>query len=832
MGSVYQGGFRQGLFDGEGSLEQQGTRYRGGFRKGLYSGQGTLDGSDGSRYQGSFRQGRLEGEGSFSDSQGNQYAGTFRDGQLNGKGRWSGPDGDRYVGQFKDNQFHGQGRYESASGDVWIGRFSEGALNGPGELLGADGSRYRGGFQFWRFHGQGLLEQLDGTRYEGGFAAGAYAGQGTLDRADGSREQGLWADGKRIRDAAGKALPDTLEIGLLAQGRLLDEELRKIPASTPASELYALSLGGDGRQGVFLREADYAGDLLGQRFAARGVIRLVNHRDHFGDRPLATRESLSRAVRTLAERSGPEDLVFIYLTSHGSSDHQLALDMPGLNLGDLPAAELAELLAPLRQRDKVLVVSACYSGGFIPPLKDERTLILTAARADRVSFGCSDDADFTYFGRALLANALNRTDDLSKAFELAKEEVRQREKEEGFESFGTASLVTGTRARALADAAGAASRARARVPGRKNRRGRGGQIDTPRTTLIGVEGWRNTHALDAQARSARRRDRSYRRAPVGSDIGASRPWPRSSPLPARRWPSIRGWTTRSARWPSCCRNSTAASIPPSAASAPRSRKPARRRPSARSISTCRWRWASARWRWAPGITWWSAPWAADAKSSIFYNRVKGELEQALQEQGWPQLTIARPSLLFGPREEFPPGRDPRCADRPHPSRQVPRHRGLRPGPRALAPGAGGRQGRALRRVRRTAQAGEMSLGRVPPYMPPLTPRLRPMAVASENGSNRGVQQRAARQVEPPDGPAPPRRSVSIGQQRAVQAVPIQPGAGVDHRAPLALAASRGAHGGATAHLHRQDQQAAPYSSLTRCCSPPSAAAYPGESPGC
>lgn len=375
-GSVYQGGFRQGLFDGEGSLEQQGTRYRGGFRKGLYSGQGTLDGSDGSRYQGSFRQGRLEGEGSFS----------------------------------------------------------EGALNGPGELLGADGSRYRGGFQFWRFHGQGLLEQLDGTRYEGGFAAGAYAGQGTLDRADGSREQGLWADGKRIRDAAGKALPDTLEIGLLAQGRLLDEELRKIPASTPASELYALSLGGDGRQGVFLREADYAGDLLGQRFAARGVIRLVNHRDHFGDRPLATRESLSRAVRTLAERSGPEDLVFIYLTSHGSSDHQLALDMPGLNLGDLPAAELAELLAPLRQRDKVLVVSACYSGGFIPPLKDERTLILTAARADRVSFGCSDDADFTYFGRALLANALNRTDDLSKAFELAKEEVRQREKEEGFEA--------------------------------------------------------------------------------------------------------------------------------------------------------------------------------------------------------------------------------------------------------------------------------------------------------------------------------------------------------------------------------------------------------------
>lgn len=388
---------------------------------------------DGARYRGELVDGRLEGQGRLDYDNGAWYAGRFEHGLLHGHGTWQGADGSRYSGGFAAGLFDGQGRLAMADGSVYQGGFRQGLFDGEGSLE-QQGTRYRGGFQFWRFHGQGLLEQLDGTRYEGGFAAGAYAGQGTLDRADGSREQGLWADGKRIRDAAGKALPDTLEIGLLAQGRLLDEELRKIPASTPASELYALSLGGDGRQGVFLREADYAGDLLGQRFAARGVIRLVNHRDHFGDRPLATRESLSRAVRTLAERSGPEDLVFIYLTSHGSSDHQLALDMPGLNLGDLPAAELAELLAPLRQRDKVLVVSACYSGGFIPPLKDERTLILTAARADRVSFGCSDDADFTYFGRALLANALNRTDDLSKAFELAKEEVRQREKEEGFEA--------------------------------------------------------------------------------------------------------------------------------------------------------------------------------------------------------------------------------------------------------------------------------------------------------------------------------------------------------------------------------------------------------------
>ncbi|TRX73123.1 oxidoreductase [Pseudomonas mangiferae] len=42
---------------------------------------------------------------------------------------------------------------------------------------------------------------------------------------------------------------------------------------------------------------------------------------------------------------------------------------------------------------------------------------------------------------------------------------------------------------------------------------------------------------------------------------------------------------------------------------------------------------------------------ADPKASVFYSRVKGELEEALRAQNWPQLTLARPSLLLGPRDE-------------------------------------------------------------------------------------------------------------------------------------------------------------------------------------
>jgi hypothetical protein len=105
-----------------------------------------------------------------------------------------------------------------------------------------------------------------------------------------------------------------------------------------------------------------------------------------------------------------------------------------MELSDLPADELATVLSPLKNRDKIIVISSCYSGGFIPALKDERTLIMTASRADRVSFGCSEEANFTYFGDALFAQALNQTDDLEQAFKLAKATVAERELADSFEA--------------------------------------------------------------------------------------------------------------------------------------------------------------------------------------------------------------------------------------------------------------------------------------------------------------------------------------------------------------------------------------------------------------
>lgn len=433
-GTHYQGHFSLGRMDGEGQWQQGQLNYRGQFKGDKYQGLGTLTWPDGSHYEGHFDKGEPSGQGVRTDADGNQYSGTFAKGVLNGEGSFTSSAGDHYSGGFRDNQFHGKGRYESADGDVWLGQFVQGALTGQGEFHGADDEHYQGQFRHWRYAGQGLLNLPDGSRYEGQFADHQYSGSGRLTLADGQVQNGQWHAGQRMSDEQQKPVGDPLELGLLAQGPLLEQALAAVKPSTPAVELYSLTLAGDGEQSVFMREAEFANHLLLERFGARGQISLINHRDHLSDRPLATRENLRRAVQTLAERSGPEDLVFIYLTSHGSRHHELSLVEPRLELSDLPAQELANLLQPLKQRNKIVIISACYSGGFIPPLKDEKTLVISAARADRVSFGCSEDADFTYFGRAMLAEALSQTDDLQHAFDLAKRRIAEREKTEDFEA--------------------------------------------------------------------------------------------------------------------------------------------------------------------------------------------------------------------------------------------------------------------------------------------------------------------------------------------------------------------------------------------------------------
>jgi hypothetical protein len=82
-------------------------------------------------------------------------------------------------------------------------------------------------------------------------------------------------------------------------------------------------------------------------------------------------------------------------------------------------------------RHRVVVLSACFAGGFIPALEGPDTAVFTAAAPDRQSFGCADGRDWTYFGEAFYTRGLARSTDLEEVFELARTSVTEREKAEG-----------------------------------------------------------------------------------------------------------------------------------------------------------------------------------------------------------------------------------------------------------------------------------------------------------------------------------------------------------------------------------------------------------------
>jgi hypothetical protein len=210
-----------------------------------------------------------------------------------------------------------------------------------------------------------------------------------------------------------------------AQPSMLHDALAKLGPRVPGRpNLYLLAFAGDGGEDVFRNEAEYAAQLFTRRFgpSAHALV-LENNPATLATRPLADWSNLEAALDGLARVMRPDDVLLLYLTTHGSEDHQLLVDMDPLPLDQIGAQDLAGILAEHPFKWKVVVVNACYSGGFIPPLKGDGTLVLTAARADRSSFGCGSESDITYFGHAWLVDTLNRTDDLVAAFRQARAEI-------------------------------------------------------------------------------------------------------------------------------------------------------------------------------------------------------------------------------------------------------------------------------------------------------------------------------------------------------------------------------------------------------------------------
>ena len=220
------------------------------------------------------------------------------------------------------------------------------------------------------------------------------------------------------------------------QPQMVENALAQIEPGRPGiSDLYFIGFAGYARENVFRKEVEFARDLFDQSFDSRGrSLVFINHLDTRDRVPLANGSNLRLALRTLGQRMDTEeDVLVLFMTSHGSRKRGLDVDFWPLRLNDIAPADLRGYLDDAGIKWRVILVSSCYSGAFVEPLRDPNTLIATASAGDRTSFGCANDRDFTYFGEALLRDQLTRTHALLDALAAASESIGRREQREGLD---------------------------------------------------------------------------------------------------------------------------------------------------------------------------------------------------------------------------------------------------------------------------------------------------------------------------------------------------------------------------------------------------------------
>jgi hypothetical protein len=215
---------------------------------------------------------------------------------------------------------------------------------------------------------------------------------------------------------------------LIALVLIVASSVSTVHAVEDARKVSVVSFGLFGDQDVFGSEATGAAQAVASRFGSGPVNVQYNSKTGGG----ATIEALAMSLQRVAHGMDAEnDVLFLILTSHGSRAG-LAVKA-GRVTQTLTPSNLADMLARTGVRHKVVVISACYSGVFIPRLANPDTLVITAADADHPSFGCRDKAKWTYFGDAFFNIALRRAKSLKDAFVAARALVQKRELRQHFE---------------------------------------------------------------------------------------------------------------------------------------------------------------------------------------------------------------------------------------------------------------------------------------------------------------------------------------------------------------------------------------------------------------
>jgi hypothetical protein len=166
------------------------------------------------------------------------------------------------------------------------------------------------------------------------------------------------------------------------QPELLARTLAPLKAtSANQRQIYFVGFAGYGRQAVFKREVLAVRQLFDDRFGTKErSVALVNHPSTVKEIPLASVGNLDDVLQHVGKlMDARRDTLFLFLSSHGERGI-VAVEMPGLALTQVRPEHLKRMLDRSAIKRRVVVVSSCHSGSFIPALADPNTLVITLSR--------------------------------------------------------------------------------------------------------------------------------------------------------------------------------------------------------------------------------------------------------------------------------------------------------------------------------------------------------------------------------------------------------------------------------------------------------------------
>lgn len=170
-------------------------------------------------------------------------------------------------------------------------------------------------------------------------------------------------------------------------------------AATPAAQSYLFSWGMFADP-VFDRDVVTFNRAFAQAYGAPADSALFGFTSNRLSDP--SPQAMDAALQNLATQAvDGQDTVVVMMTSHGSPDVLAVKSEPNGGISAIDAQTLSRILAPLAADRQIIILQACFSGSLIDDLRSPNRIILTAAAADRSSFGCNPDSDNTWFIKSL-----------------------------------------------------------------------------------------------------------------------------------------------------------------------------------------------------------------------------------------------------------------------------------------------------------------------------------------------------------------------------------------------------------------------------------------------